>query len=212
MGVFGKVFITDQISRPKLGPPCNHQTPQQFLIFQAALLFPAIQMNLVNRIFLLPACGALQWPTRNNFKVSRLFPSSLFFRDEHIPSPTPIVLACSFFRPRCGFEYQFLSSISCLALVSACLLLFVVRFRAGNLSSIVQWRPCERKIGGEIVKIPRKPGEIQNYSQPKMQQRRKVQSKLGHFAVRRAILHTKILALLNCSGLQKTRESLAKKS
>ena len=76
----------------------------------------------------------------------------------------------------------------------------------------VQWHPCEREIGGKMVKLPRKPGEIENYGEIKMQLRQKFQCSLGLFAVWRTILHTKISAALNCTGRLKMNESLAKKS
>ena len=111
---------------------------------------------------------------------------------------------------------QFLTHSSCLASVSDCLLFIRCSLLSGKFVfdcvQWLQWQPCEREIGGKIVKLPRKPGEIENYREIKMQLRQKFQCSLGLFAVRRTIFHTKILAALNCTGRLKMNESLAKKS
>lgn len=123
------------------------------------------------------------------------------------------ISASTLFRP--DFDQvstQFLTHSSSLASVSDCLLFIRCLLLSGKfVFDCVQWQPCEREIGGKTVKLPRKPGEIQNYNEIKMQLRQKIQCSLGLFAVPRTIL-TKILAALNCTGRLKMNESLAKKS
>ena len=167
------------------------------MLFQAACL----SIQHVRTFFLLLAYGAQQWRTGNEFKSPRLFHHTAVSFSHSLSSVPVFLLAsmrfCSTRRSLPFFASFWWAPVCCYSLLAPereiCL-------------RLVQWRPYEPKIERKIVKIPLKTDEIRHYSETRMQKRQKIQIHLGHLAVRRLIL-IKILALLNYSGLQKTRES-----